>query len=382
MTSQSTASKSPEPGSLEAKFHLMISLPFDARVGRKHILVYGFILDWWHRKYGDALASVRHIVAQLKERDASGKGLYMGDVHSALCDLVAWGYLEQTKGKGRQASRYIPIWSPSVRETPNANSSVLATPNADVRATPNTTTFSVQDFPNEDPFTRTRSTDQGTEVNDLQDAPLASAGADAPPSPGSDPFDQLWSAYGVKRDRKAARAAYDRICPTAEQQAQMLSAASDWRAGAGAIQRKSLKKWLEEERWLEEAPKPFERPEKPASASALPANDNRAAPTPAVIVRTPETFALTITGVEVCSDGDFADLLIHSKTTEGGLRYPVQTIVLKHRDPELQDAGLRKFATLCHAVGLKEALSDPNDLVGKLFTVHTDEHGVSTFQAA
>jgi hypothetical protein len=104
----------PKPESLEAKFRLMTVLPYDKRAKRKHILVYGFILDWFHSKYGDALASVRHIVANLKDRDPFEAGLYTGDVHSALTDLVAWGYLAQEKGSGRRASRYVPVWEKPV----------------------------------------------------------------------------------------------------------------------------------------------------------------------------------------------------------------------------------------------------------------------------
>lgn len=137
---------------------LMTMLPFDKRLKRKHWAVYGFMLDWYHRKYGNALASVRHIVAILKERDPDGVGFFVGDVHSALTDLVAWGYLEQEKGTGRRASRYIPTWSKfdSVRETPNTTEIDLAfgeSQNTDVRETPNATGDSVRGTPNEDPST-------------------------------------------------------------------------------------------------------------------------------------------------------------------------------------------------------------------------------------
>jgi hypothetical protein len=106
----------------------MTVLPYDKRAKRKHILVYGFILDWFHSKYGDALASVRHIVANLKDRDPFEAGLYTGDVHSALTDLVAWGYLAQEKGSGRRASRYVPVWEKarSVHKTPNATDEHLS----------------------------------------------------------------------------------------------------------------------------------------------------------------------------------------------------------------------------------------------------------------
>ncbi|MGO6696179.1 hypothetical protein ACCS54_31285 [Rhizobium johnstonii] len=46
-----SSDKSAKPESLEAKFKLMTILPFDRRAKRKHILVYGFILDWYHDKF-------------------------------------------------------------------------------------------------------------------------------------------------------------------------------------------------------------------------------------------------------------------------------------------------------------------------------------------
>jgi len=99
------------PDSLETKFKLMTLLPFDKRAGHKLILVYGFILDWHHSKYGDALVSVRHIVAHLKERDPFGAGISVSHVHSALPDLVSWGYLTVTPGSGKRAARYVPVWA-------------------------------------------------------------------------------------------------------------------------------------------------------------------------------------------------------------------------------------------------------------------------------
>jgi hypothetical protein len=99
-----------EPESLSLKFLLATRIDFDKRIGRKHRLVYCFLLDYYHSKYGDALASVRHIAACLQERDPFEKGLYIGDIHGALTDLVEWGYVTQEKGSGRRASRYTPVW--------------------------------------------------------------------------------------------------------------------------------------------------------------------------------------------------------------------------------------------------------------------------------
>jgi hypothetical protein len=101
--------RSAKPESLEAKFKLAISLPYDARAKRKHLLVYGFIMDWFHSKYGDALASVRHVADTLKERDPAGVGLSVPHMHGVLYDLVAWGYLHQDKCAGSGPAAMCPI---------------------------------------------------------------------------------------------------------------------------------------------------------------------------------------------------------------------------------------------------------------------------------
>src|SRR5690348_12620063 len=103
MTDGKPYSWSAKPESLEAKFKLMCRLPHDSRVKRRHMLVFGFILDWYHSGYGNALASVRHIDAHLKARDPAGVGLYTGQIHGALTHLVAWGYLDRIEDRGRRA---------------------------------------------------------------------------------------------------------------------------------------------------------------------------------------------------------------------------------------------------------------------------------------
>ena len=170
--------------SLENKFRLATIAPLDRRMKRKHLAVYGFLLDWYHRKYGDALASVRHIVAQLKERDPAGIGLYTGDVHSALKDLEAWGYITADVGIGRRASRYVPDWAhgSSVHKIPNTTEdeiSVRENQNTSVRETPNTTSDSVHKTPNEDPSTVTRLQDGVTVIDGYDCAP-----ATPPPTVG------------------------------------------------------------------------------------------------------------------------------------------------------------------------------------------------------
>lgn len=278
----------PKPESLEAKFKLLALLPYDRRAGRKHSLVYGFILDWFHSKYGDALASVRHVLGMIKERDPAGRGLYAGDVHSALSDLVAWGYLDQEKGSGRRASRYVPKWDLvcSVREIPNATDgahSVRETPNASVREIPNATGASVRDSTNEDPSTVTRPQDGVTEIDGhycaAPTAPpvsgLAAATAGTAQE-GLEPFEQLWRAYDYKKNKREARAAFKKLAPDDALLSTMIAAATAWRAswaaqGDSAAPRYRLDKWLEREEYECDPPTGYKGKERKTKASEKPA---------------------------------------------------------------------------------------------------------------
>lgn len=242
----------PKPESLEAKFKLATNLPYDRRAKRKHCLVYGFVLDWYYSKYGDALASVRTVAETIKERDPAGRGLYAGDVHEALTDLVAWGYLARTeKGSGRRASRYVPVWDSvcSVRENANA-SSVRENANTSVRENTNATADSVRDFMNEDPSTLTRSQDPGTGKNDIDCAPPADGLAAT--ASAQEGFDDLYAVYGVKKDKAAARRAYDKLEPSPALHTRMIDAAKAWSAAAGGIERMHLSRWIREERYDED----------------------------------------------------------------------------------------------------------------------------------
>lgn len=277
------------PDGLENKFRILSLLPFDRRIGRKHTAVLAFILDWHHRKYGDALASVRHIVAELKSRDPFGKGFYTGDVHAALTDLVTWGYLTQQKGSGRRASRYVPNWEifASVRQSPNTTAgeiSVLESPNASVRAAPNTTSHSVRESPNKDPLTETRLQDGATkEEGAALPAPCADALGGAASGAG---FEELWRAYGYRKDKVKAREQFEKV--NVQNLAHYIAAASAWREawaaqGKGNAPRKSLHVWLQEERFDEDPPTAYaakeRRPRRINRENARPpvsepANDN------------------------------------------------------------------------------------------------------------
>ncbi|PDT09782.1 hypothetical protein [Rhizobium sp. M1] len=354
-----TSYKSPKPESLEVKFKLMQLLPFDKRVKRKHSLVYGFILDWFHSKYGNALASSRHVLAELKERDPFGQGLYMGDVHSALTDLVSWGYLTQEKGAGRRASRYVPVWSKfdSVQNSPNATEdeiSVRENPNTSVRQNPNATADSVHKTPNEDPLTlpglRTRVHVVGDMFSTAPVAPLAvGLKATAAGTVEGDGFADFWKRWPRKHGKKKAEAAWKKI--DAELRPAIIEAAGAWAAHYKdhGIYMKWIPEpanWLGGERWDEDLPivhidaKGAAITKAKANSTASPAETRS---------NGPRTVDITDSDVENSDGKIFLTLYFterdHPKTWE-------HVIVLQHPDMKTQQVGQAEFADLCKALGV------------------------------
>ncbi|WP_105419210.1 hypothetical protein [Neorhizobium sp. T25_27] len=381
--------KSPKPESLEAKFRLMTILPYDKRAKRKHILVFGFILDWYHTKYGDALASVRHVVATVKERDPFGVGLFTGDVHAALNDLVAWGYLTQEKGAGRRASRYVPVWEKarSVQKTPNAtedNSSVRENLNTCVRENQNATADSIQKTPNEDPLTgpglRTGSHVVGNEFSEPATPPL-SAGLTATvagsPEGEGDGFSEFWKVWPRKHGIKKARAEWEKILTDVDI---IIEVAGDWAAHykKHGVDKKWIPEpanWLKGERWQEDLPlihidakgaaitkaKANATPKAPATPATNP-EPEPAKPDFTIYPDKPATGTIVRTEVERCEDDGATILTVWYQTQDGD--EVEHFIMCDSPDHGEQERGAIDLQMLLQAVDLA-AIDDADVLVGK-----------------
>ena len=400
------------PGSLENKFHLSRDAPLDKRMKRRHLAVYNFILDWYHSKYGDALASVRHITATLNERAPFGDTLYEGDIHRALADLVTWGYLEQDKGAGRRASRYVPVWEfPSVREIPNTTDqdrSVSISPNTGVSVFPNTTDVCIRESPNEDPSTPTRAQDPGTEKMD-KDCPAPTAPVTAPLGAGRDadagqeekqttslpfgdkvaPFEALWRAYDHKQRRVDARVAYDKIAPGAELHETMIAAATKWRQhwarqNDPEAPRKTLGSWLRSEGFLEDPPTAYkakERKAKPAKPVPTASNDNveQFADWDVGAFSPFGTFTGTIVESKVIEvAGDDTDVILGFDTTGNGTADIHHTIHLQNRNQQKQERGQRFFAQISKFADMY-SVEGTEELHGTEATFTIDNRGQITY---
>ncbi|MBY5831224.1 hypothetical protein HFN47_18970 [Rhizobium leguminosarum] len=364
-----TSDKSPKPESLEAKFKLMTILPYDRRAKRKHILVYGFILDWYHDKYGDALASARHILATLKERDPFGHGLYMGDVHSALTELVSWGYLTQEKGTGRRASRYVPVWEKvrSVHKIPNATEdgiSVLVSPNASVLVSPNATADSVHKIPNEDPLTgpvhKTGPQVMGSMFDAAPMAPPADGLEATAAGPASgDGFIDFWKAWPRKHGKKKAEAVWKKF--DAELRQTIIEAASAWAAHYKHydVEMKWIPEpanWLAGERWDEDLPLVHID----AKGAAITKAKANATPKAADTRRGTGPRTVDIVGSDVDYRNGKVCLTLRFVERDRPEAWE-HIIMLQHPDMKTQAEAQAEFAGLCNALGVG-AVSDSSEL--------------------
>ncbi|WP_427024862.1 hypothetical protein ACP4J4_02675 [Aureimonas ureilytica] len=364
-----------KPETLEAKFKLLSLLPYYPASRRKHALVLGFVLDWFHSKYGNALASVRHIVASLQERDPHGKGLFTGDVHSALSDLVDWGFLDQEKGSGRRASRYVPNWGllASVRQIPNTNVvageefSVRENQNASVRESPNATDVCVREIPNEDPSTRPGLQIRGLVVGNEFDAAASPPHAPGPlgavaAGPASGGFDAFWSLWPRKHGKANAKAAWSKLAPEPSLQEAILIAAHSWAEhyAAHSVEKKWIPEpanWLVKERWDEDLPlihvdgKGASIAKAKANSSHRPANVNHreARPSP---------FTAEIVDSEVRGQEDCTALILRFSNDQE------RSIWIQHKAPSEQEEGQKLLADLIRVVGLDQ-VSDSSELHGQ-----------------
>ena len=221
----------------------------------------------------------------------------MGDVHSALTELVAWGYLSQEKGSGRRASRYIPVWSffDSVQKTPNATDDEIS-----VLETPNANACSVQDSPNKDPSTgpglQTRGHVDGNIISDpaMPPLPVGLAATDAVRAEGGR-FGEFWKIWPRKHGKKKAEAEWKRLDPDADMTSHIKVTARMWAEHyeKHAVEMKYIPEpanWLKLERYDEALPlvhgdakgagiakakaNSVPKPDKPKEPKPVPANDN------------------------------------------------------------------------------------------------------------
>ena len=86
-------------------------IDYDDRLNEEARVSYRFLCNWYHKDYGDALLSMRHVARVMKSRaPVGGRCLSRSAVQRGISLLLDTGWVVRTfkgRGKDRQASRYI-----------------------------------------------------------------------------------------------------------------------------------------------------------------------------------------------------------------------------------------------------------------------------------
>ncbi len=241
-----------------AQFRMSQLIDLDDRLYETARVVYRFMVGWYHDGHGDALLSQRHVAKVMKQRAPDGAVVPSRNaVQRAILALMDAGWVVrsfQGRGKGRGASRYVPVMnvlelaaqgkfpqpahSNGPVELAHSIGPLVARANGPVDVEPAHSNGPKTLLP--DP-----STDAVTgngNVSALADAPGGAA--------MQEDFERLWKAYGKYGSKEASRKAFNAISDP--NIAHMIERASAWATSAKPGQRRmSLEKWLIQERYDE-----------------------------------------------------------------------------------------------------------------------------------
>jgi hypothetical protein len=180
-------------------------------------------------------------------------------------------------------------------------------------------------------------------------------------------FESLWRTYDYPRGKKEARAAWKALPPDTELTA-VIEAAAGWQASWAAqgkpdAPRYTLARWLADERYDEDAPTGFTKPEKASKAKPANANAGRAT----IPAKASHAFAegetrLTIVKADVVK-GAASSSLVFVASDENGVEYNHAT-VLEHHNEDIQAAGQRKLREIVSAAGYGQ-IEDSKELLGR-----------------
>ena len=341
-----------------AQLRMSQLVDYDPRLTEPARTVYRFLVGWYMDDHGDALASVRKIVAAMRGRAPDGaKHLSRSAVQRAIILLIDNNWLTRKElGRGRRGSRYVPVANvlelaamgrlpDSVPETRDATDEFSVPEKWDtcVPVERDATADSVPPA-----GTKTRLQESLTKTAITCSEKDSSQVADALPRAALGGFERLASAYDKPGDdMRKARQAFDAIAPDAAELERMLRSAEGWKRTARGP-RMALARWLTEKRWL---------------AGEEWANDNRQ------VTRYP---ACVITKIKPRTSGDdFDGATIWFRDRAGVLRNQI--------------LDLREFRTLQDCVDRAACASPSDDLhefVGAHFQIDEAGHFDATGKEA
>ncbi|MCK1275876.1 hypothetical protein IVB46_11600 [Bradyrhizobium sp. 61] len=285
-----------------AQFRMAQLVDYDLRLTDPARTVYRFMIGWYmHAKYGDALASVRHIVKTMRDRAPDGaRHLSRSAVQRAIMLLIKCGWLVRTHtGKGRGGSRYVPVLNVlelaaqgtlpiSVPDHRDATEIPLVSHSTGTAVSHSTGTQS--DLASHITGTKTLLLDPPTDGSTEREidpatpaAPLLADGLAATAAGGTaveeradtpaavkPSFEALWRAYAHAKGKIEARKAWDAL-PAEMDRTAVIKAAAAWQASWAAqgkpdAPRYTLARWLKDERYDESPPTGYVKPEKASKA--------------------------------------------------------------------------------------------------------------------
>jgi hypothetical protein len=249
-----------EPNGPVSQFRMSQLIDFDDRLYETARVVYRFMVGWYHNGYGDALLSQRHVAKVMKQRAPTGALVPSRNaVQRAILALMETGWVVrsfQGRGKGKGASRYVPVLNVlelasqgKFPEPAHANGPVEPAHANGPLVAHATGPIAPEPAHVGGPKTRLQDTVTKTRVPVVNDSSAPVAGGPLAAAP-DDGFEHLAAAYDKRGDNLAkARRAFNDIAPDAAELERMVAAAASWkRTGTG--KRMSLDRWLREKRWL------------------------------------------------------------------------------------------------------------------------------------
>lgn len=355
-----------------AQFRMAQLIDFDARLYENARIVYRFLCAWYHDEHGDALLSQRHVAKVMKQRAPEGAAtLSNRTVGRAIIALMETGWVARTykgRGKGKGASRYIPVLNvlelaalgkfpePGQCTDPvepgHTNGPVVGHPNGPVEGEPGHYG---------DPKTLLPDPPTGgvtvSSTNAVSAAPPSGLTAD-----GAAGFEKVWKSYGRLGNKQAAREAFAAIEePDVEH---IATRAASWAASARPGQKRMpLEKWLAAEKY-DEADRRVE-PTKPAGPEPA-ANDDEpiewVGDVSAIIP--PGMHGVTVKTATAAWDGNGTKVTLAMDIDTGRLLHGdvEHCFYVEHVDPKVQSLGQGHLAQLAQAAGID--VEDSSQLVG------------------
>ncbi|MER8913730.1 hypothetical protein NKI32_07810 [Mesorhizobium sp. M0761] len=250
-----------------AQFRMAQLIDLDNRLYETARIVYRFLVGWYHDEHGDALLSQRHVAKAMKQRAPEGATVPSRNaVQRAIIALMDTGWVVRTfqgRGKGKGASRYVPVVNVldlaaqgrfpelahangpvDIQDEPaHANGPPVAHATGPVDAEPAHATGPKTLLP--DPL---RDAGKVGRVSTAPSAPPAACLSAA--TAGTVGFEKVWLAYGKLGNKTSAREAFAVIVnPNVEH---IAARAASWAASAKpGTKRLPLQKWLAAEKYDE-----------------------------------------------------------------------------------------------------------------------------------